>query len=182
MRQEKILQPRYKGLVTERTFYPALLRAIRQKGGAGVQEVEYNSVPDIQFEFLGRPWLLSVKIGESLGLIKTAFLQYLRYKQESGIEHGLLLLLPESLKAIRPADEAIRAPIAEARVTVLIDALAVKEEVRDRVSGEVLDLLRVEIAPRIEKGISTYYSLDLVLGLLREQVTEVMRGLSIRER
>jgi type I restriction-modification system DNA methylase subunit len=174
--------PRHKGTVSERTFYPALLEVIRQKGGAGVQEVEYNSVPDIQFEFLGRPWLLSVKIGESLALIKAAFLQYLRHKQESGIEHGLLLLLPESLRTIRPTDQAIRAAISEARVTVLIDALTVKEEVRDRVFAEILDFLRVEITPRIEQGIFTYYSLDLVLGLLREQVTEVMRGLSIREK
>jgi len=182
MSPEKRALPKHKGAVTERTFYPALLEAIRGKGGAGVQEVEYNSVPDIQFEFLDRPWLLSVKIGESLGLIKSAFLQYLRHKQESGIDHGLLLLLPESLRTTRPTEQAIRVAISETRIAVLIDALTVKEEIRDRTFAEILDLLRVEITPRIEQGVSTYYSLDLVLGLLREQVTEVMRELSIRER
>ena len=175
-------QRRPSGAVTERTFYPALLDVIRARGGSGVQEVEYNSVPDIQFEFLGRPWLLSVKLGESLAAIKSAFLQYLRHKEESGIEHGLLLLLPESLRAVRPADESVRAAIAQSRVAVLVDALTVKEEVRDRTFAEVLDLVRIEIGPRIEQGISTHYPLDLVIGLLREQVTEVMRQLSLRQR
>lgn len=33
--------------VTERTLYPALLKVISEKGGSGVTEVQYNSVPDI---------------------------------------------------------------------------------------------------------------------------------------
>lgn len=56
--------------VTERTFYDILVEIIRAKGGQGVQEVEYNSVPDIQFELGERSWLLSVKIGENPKIIK----------------------------------------------------------------------------------------------------------------
>ena len=64
--------------VSERTFYPPLIEVIRLRGGQGVQEVQFNSVPDILFELGGHPWLLSVKIGESPAIIKEAFLQYLR--------------------------------------------------------------------------------------------------------
>lgn len=174
--------PRLIATVTERTFYPALLDAIRVAGGAGVQEVEYNSVPDIQFEFLGRQWLLSVKVGESIGEMKSAFLQYLRHKEESRIQDGLLLMLPDSCRDIAPREETIRNTIRVKPVTVLIDAGTVKHEVRDRTFPEVLHLLRTEISPRIEKGISSYYSLELVIGLLREQVTEVMQELSLQER
>lgn len=58
-----------KATVTERIFYPALMDVIRKAGGTGVQEVSFNSVPDIQFSLGDRPWLLSVKIGEDIGTI-----------------------------------------------------------------------------------------------------------------
>ena len=51
--------------VSERTFYPALMEVIRFRGGQGVQEVQFNSVPDILFELGNHSWLLSVKIGEN---------------------------------------------------------------------------------------------------------------------
>jgi transposase len=84
--------------VTERSFYPAFLKIIEEKGGSGVPEVRYESYPDIQFEFLERDWLLSVKIGETPQILKDAFLQYLRHKEESGIKYGLLAMLPESVR------------------------------------------------------------------------------------
>lgn len=180
--KERLSVPRLVGGVTERTFYPALLDVIRAAGGTGVQEVEYNSVPDVQFELLGRTWLLSVKIGESVGQVKSAFLQYLRHKEESKIQDGLLLMLPESCRSIVPREDAVRTAIRVKPVTVLIDAGTVKQELRDRTFPEVLQLLRTEIAPQIERGIASYYSLELVINLLREQVTEVMRELTLQER
>jgi len=147
-----------------------------------VQEIVYNSVPDIKFVLNGEPWLLSVKIGETLSLVKSAFIQYLRHKEESGIRRGLLLLLPDTLKTTVPDEESVRVAIATSPVTVLVDAVSIKEEIRDRPFPEVIDLIQLDIEPRIQKGIATSYSLNLVIGLLREQVTEVMRELRVGER
>src|SRR4051794_38944659 len=99
--------------VTERTFYAALLKLISQAGGTGVQEVQYNSAPDIQFELLGRTWLLSVKVGENPKIIKDGFLQYLRHKEESGLDFGLLLLLPESIRSTAAREEAVELAISQ---------------------------------------------------------------------
>ncbi len=173
---------RRSGHVAERSFYPGLLEVIREKGGSGVQEVQYNSVPDIQFEMLGGPWLLSVKLGETLTVIKDAFLQYLRHKEESGIGRGLLLILPESLRKLPPEEEALRQAIATVPVTVLVDAGPVKAEYRDVPFPQVLDRLVAEIAPLLEGGVERHFPLKLVLDLLREQVTEMMEGLALQER
>jgi hypothetical protein len=172
----------YAASVSERTFYPALLDVIRAKGGTGVQEVVYKSVPDIKFTLKGEPWLLSVKIGESLTLIKSAFLQYLRHKEESGIERGLLLLLPDEVKRTAANEEAVREAIDKTHVAVLVDALSIKDELRDRTFADVIDFIQTDVEPRVERGIASSYSLNLVIGLLREQVTEVMRELRVRER
>ena len=65
------------GQTTERTYSPPILDMIRDHGGVGVQEVTYNSEPDIVFTYLDRPWFMSVKIGENPATVKDAFLQYL---------------------------------------------------------------------------------------------------------
>lgn len=172
----------YKATATERTYYPVLLEVIHSKGGTGVQEVRYESVPDIKFDYLGKPWLLSVKVGESIALIKSAFLQYLRHKEESGIERGILLLLPDSMRTVVPNEQAIRSAISRQNVTALIDAGTIKEEVRDRTFSEILDLIQRDIQPRLEQGAAAFYSLGFVIDLLREQVTEVMQELALKER
>lgn len=167
--------------VTERTFYPALLRIISEKGGSGVAEVQYDSVPDIEFSFLGRRWLLSVKIGESPNLMKDAFVQYLRHKEESGMEYGLLLVLPESMRKTKATEEAVTAAVRHATVGILVDAGPVKDEYRDRTFADILDLLRLEVAPLVEQGIPKHYPLPLVVSFLRAQVLDVMSGLSLGE-
>lgn len=169
-------------VATERTFYPVLLEVIHNKGGTGIQEVRYNSVPDIKFDYLGEPWLLSVKIGESIALIKSAFLQYLRHKEESKIKRGILLLLPDSMRRVAANEHAIRRAIARTDVTALIDAETIKEEVRDRTFSETLDLIERDIQPRLAQGKAAFYSLRFVIDLMREQVTEVMGELSLKER
>src|SRR5580704_8532085 len=133
---------RFPATVSERTFYPALLDVIRAKGGTGVQEVVYRSVPDIKFILNGEPWLLSVKIGESLTLIKAAFLQYLRHKEDSGIERGLLVLLPDEIRTTVADEESVRDAIARTNVAVLVDAGSIKEEIRDRPFADVIDLIQ----------------------------------------
>lgn len=165
----------------ERTFYPALLEIIRRKGGSGVQEVQYNSVPDIQFDFLNRPWLLSVKLGESTAILKAAFLQYMRHKEDSGIEQGMLLVLPESLRRVPPRETSLLSAIEISPVTVLIDAGPIKVEYRDAPFPDVLERLRAEIEALAKKGAGTHYSPKLVLDLLREQVVEMMQGLALGE-
>jgi hypothetical protein len=170
-----------RGVVTERTFYQGLLAIIREKGGSGVQEVRYDSVPDIRFEFLGREWLLSVKLGETPALIKDAFIQYWRHKEESGIENGLLLILPDRLRSIRAVEEVVSRALRETRVSVLIDAGIVKEELRDRTFPGVLDFLRLEVGPLLERGAARYYPLPLVMSLLKTQVTDLMRGLTLTQ-
>jgi hypothetical protein len=163
--------------VTERTFYAPLLDIIRESGGSGVQEVQYNSAPDIEFEFLDRRWLLSVKIGENPKIIKDSFLQYLRHKEESGLTDGLLLLLPESVRNI-PADAgAVRAALLTARSTMLLDSALVKDELREVTFPEALRLLRLQYRGAAPK----HYPLSLVINLLRAQVVDMMDGLSLDE-
>src|SRR6267143_919466 len=108
-------------VVSERTFYPALLKIISEKGGSGVSEITFNSVPDIKFELLGSDWLLSVKVGDTAAIIKDAFIQYLRHKEESGIQYGLLLMLPESVRKTGATEAEVDAVIRTQIATVLVD-------------------------------------------------------------
>jgi len=168
--------------ITERSFYPALIEIIREVGGSGVQEVAFNSVPDIIFELGGRSWLLSVKIGEDAKTVKDAFLQYLRHKEESGIRLGLVLLLPESVRRTPATAAAVRAALYDLPVTVLIDADLVKEELKDRPFPQVLDFLKTDVLIKLEQRQATYYPLARVISLLQQQVTEIMAEINLGER
>jgi len=174
-----IRKPRPK--ITERSLYPALIDLIRAAGGAGVSEVTYNSEPDIIFRLGGREWILSVKIGESVGLIKSAFVQYLRHKQESEIPFGMLMLFPEAIRKTKATQESIIDAISTMFPTVLIDAGEVKEELKDRAFPEIISFLQTQILERLDRKIASYYSLKLVISLLQEQVSEMMNDISINE-
>jgi len=167
--------------VTERSFYDPLKEVIREAGGTAVEEVAYNSVPDIQFDLGQRTWLLSVKIGEDSRTILDAFRQYLRHKEESGIKLGMLLLLPTSVRNVEASEQAIRRAIEERPVTVLIDATFVKEELRDRPFSEVVRFLIKEVVVRLEQKVRSYYSFATVIALLQEQVSEMMREINLSE-
>jgi hypothetical protein len=80
-----------------------------------------SSVPDIQFSLGGRPWLLSVKIGEDMGTIKAVMIRYLRHKEESKIAFGMLLLLPDSVRKVEATEEAVNLAVKERGVTSIID-------------------------------------------------------------
>ena len=176
-----MLSTRSNAQVTERTFYPPLLQIIKEKGGSGVSEVSYNSVPDIEFDFIGQRWLLSVKIGENPATRLSAFLQYLRHKQESGIQYGQLLILPESVRRTAASEEAVYNALLTTNVSVLVDAQSVKDEYRDRPFPAVLDTIQAEVRPLIQEQSPRYYPLSLVIELLKAQVSEVMAGIDLEE-
>jgi len=167
--------------VTEPTFYPALIDVICEAGGTGIQEVSYDSIPDIVFELGDRRWLLSVKIGQDARTIKSAFVQYLRHKDDSGIQFGMLVLLPEFVRTIDVTEEAVKATVQNTRVTALVDAGAVKDEVRDRPFPGVITFLTTEVLARLQRRERTYYSLPLVISLLQQQVSEMMEDIALDE-
>lgn len=168
--------------VTERSFYPALIEIINDFGGTGVQETRFITYPDIVFQLGGRSWILSVKIGDSPGNIKSAFIQYLRHKEESSIKFGLLLILPESIRSISATEESIKNAIETTRVAVLVDAGFAKDELRDRTFREVISFVKIEILQRLAKKKRSYYSLKLVISLLQEQVSDIMRNIKLDEK
>ena len=170
-----------KAQVTERTFYPALMFFIKEQGGSGVSEVSFNSVPDIIFSLLNRDWLLSVKIGEDLPTLKSAFIQYQRHKEESKFTHGLLLFLPSSARATPATEQDINSAILSAQVTCLVDTPVLKEEYRGLTFPQVLMRLTSEIGAKLEQNLEQAYSLKFVISLLKEHVSELMGTVSLSD-
>jgi len=170
-----------KSTITERTYYPFLIEVIQKIGGKGVQEVRFNSYPDIVFELSDFQWILSVKVGEDSKTIKDAFLQYMRHKDESGINFGILLLLPELMKQIPAKEDYLRKTIQTVSVTSLIDTPLIKEEIRNRTFPEMINLIKDDLKKRLLIKEKSYYSLPLVISLLKEQVSEMMQDISLDE-
>lgn len=169
------------GRVTERSFYPTLKEVINSFGGTGVSEVSFNSVPDVVFALGGYEWILSVKIGDSVGILKSAFLQYLRHKEESRIPFGILLLLPDSIRSIPPEERALRAAVREKGATALIDAGDVKEELRDKTFPDIVRFVKEKVLAKLAADQRAYFDFGLVVALLQQQVTEVMDQLVLSE-
>jgi len=153
--------------VTERTFYPFLMDVIKGHGGAGVSEIKYNSEPDIVFDFVGRKWLLGVKLGETIPILKSAFIQYHRHKDESKIDHGILLFLPEEARSIKPTDSSVAKAVNGKRCTCLIDTPDLKVELKDITFPRILAQIVQEIYPKLERKESQGYSLTTVIPLLK---------------
>lgn len=168
--------------VTERSFYPVLMDIIRDFGGTAIQETCFNTYPDIVFQLGEYPWILSVKIGDTPGLIKSAFIQYLRHKEESGIEFGLLLIFPESIRSIKATEEAIKNAVETTPVAALVDAGIAKDELRDRTFRAIISFVKAEILQRLAQKKSSYYSLKFVISMLQEQVTDIMRNIKLDEK
>jgi len=167
--------------VSERTFYAPMMEVIRSKGGQAVQEVQFDSVPDIVFKIRRRPWLLSVKIGDSAAIIKDAFIQYLRHKEESQIKFGMVVFLPETFREIKPQETALREALSRENITTLIDAGDVKEELRDRPFTRVVDFVLADVMARLFRKETSYYSLKLVISLLQQHVVEMMQQIKMEE-
>jgi len=168
--------------VTERTFYPALIDIIRQNSGAGVSEVSYNAEPDIVFDFIDRKWILGVKLGESIPVLKQAFIQYHRHKDESKINHGILLFLPEEAREIEATATSIARLVNEKKCTCLIDTPGIKEDLRAITFPHLLQRLRQEIVPRLQRNERKEYSLQIVIALLQQHVVDTMRSVKLTEK
>jgi hypothetical protein len=168
--------------VTERTFYPFLMDVIKGHGGAGVSEVKYNSEPDIVFDFVGRKWLLGVKLGETIPILKSAFIQYHRHKDESKIDHGILLFLPEESRSIKPTDASVAKAVNEKRCSCLIDTPDLKYELKDITFPRILAQIVQEIFPKLERRESKGYSLATVIPLLKQHVSEIMQNAKLTDR
>lgn len=167
--------------VTERTFYPPLMDIISEFGGSSVSEVCYNSYPDIQFEMLGETWLLPVKIGQTTNILKSAFLQYQRHKDESKLAHGVMLFLPDGARQIAANAQALDAALRTMNVTCLIDTPTVKEEYADAPFTRVLERLVNEVEPKIKRGIIQTFPMPIVIALMRSHLEEVMETISASE-
>lgn len=165
--------------VTERSFYTDIKAIITAAGGSAVSEVAYNSEPDIIFDLIDREWVLSVKIGETPALLKSAFIQYQRHKDESRRNHGLLLLLPESARTVAARAEKITEALRVSRVACLVDTPHVKEEYRDATFTEVIERLIRELHPRLERRETTAFPLKLVISMLQEHVSELMQTIQM---
>lgn len=178
---EDIVLSENRAKVTERTFYPALIEQIEAQGGEGVSEVSYTSVPDVVFTLLGRNWLLSLKIGEDIATLKSAFIQYQRQKEESRLRHGLILFLPGSVRTIKANREDVSRAVLTSPGTCLVDTPVVKEEYRDLTFPQVLMRLKTDIGVRLEGRVEKGYSLKLVIALLKQHLSELMSTVSLSD-
>ena len=72
---------------TERTYYAPLMKILEEDLGApGAQEesIIAGSNPDILFDYFGKEWILSVKMGDPTATItQGAWTQFVRHKGES---------------------------------------------------------------------------------------------------
>ena len=172
--------PSHRGRVTERTFYPVLIDEIRRRGGSAVSEVTFNSEPDIVFKLLDRDWLLSVKIGESPAILRSAFLQYQRHREDSGLSHGLLLFLPETVREAEPTEEGLLQTMLRAQSTLLVDTPVLKSQFRSATSRLLYDLVN-EVGPKLERRVEEAYPLRLVIALLQEHVKDMMGTITLSD-
>ena len=170
------------GKVTERTFYPELLKILSEKGCSGVSEVQHNSEPDIEFSFNNTHWLLSVKIGESPRILKNAVVQYNRHKEDSGIRNGMLLFLNESVRQTRPGEEAVRDALLTLPVSCLVDAGPVQQEYSGVSFPELFDQVLDEVLRLLYAGKSSHWPVSRVVSVLKSHVEEVMGVLSLKEK
>jgi len=167
--------------VTERTFYPALIEIIKRHGGAGISEVKYNSEPDIIFELLDRKWILGVKLGETIPILKSAFIQYHRHKDESKINHGILLFLPEDARSIKPTETELVKAVNEKNCTCLIDTPDIKDELRAITFPQLLVKIEQEIFPKLKRRERKEYPLNTVIKLLQQHVSETMQNIKLTD-
>lgn len=167
--------------VTERTFYAPMIHEISDAGGTGVQEIEYESYPDILFHLGGREWILSVKIGETAEIQRQALLQYWRHKNDSGIDDGLIVFLPEAVRRTAASEVALHQVLRATRVTALIDAGTLQEERADLTFTGLLAYLLQSILPALAAKRSSSYPLARVVSLLQSHVAQLMAGVEVED-
>jgi hypothetical protein len=154
------------------------MQIIDGAGGESVNEARFNSEPDIIFDFIERSWLLSVKIGETPVILRSAFIQYQTHKEESGRTHGLILFLPERARHVAANPTALAGAVETLRATCLVDTPYVKEEWRDATFPEIVARILL-LLPRLRQEERTAYPLTLVISLLQQHVEELMRDIGL---
>lgn len=167
--------------ISEPSLYPFLMEIIREAGGEAVSQIQFNSEPDIIFDLGGRKWLLSVKIGETNSVYRKAFLQYKRHQEESGINQGLLIFFPESIRQTCQSEKALRDAVRTCPITVLIDAGPYKEEITGQNFVQVMSYCAQTICQRLAVGMPSHYSVSFVINILREQLLEMMNNVTLGE-
>jgi len=169
------------GEITERSLYPVLIQFIKEHGGTGVSEVKYNSEPDILFELRERSWLLSVKIGETIPILKQAFIQYQRHKEESKINHGILLFFPESIRTAKTTESSLIEHVQNSKCTCLIDTPDIKDEFRKITFPQILHQIEQEIIPKLLRKEQKAFPIDTVISLLQQHVAELMENAKLSD-
>jgi hypothetical protein len=170
------------GEITERSLYPILIQFIKEHGGSGVSEVKYNAEPDIIFRFQERQWILGVKIGETIPILKQAFIQYHRHKDESRIDHGILLFFPESIRSARPIESILTEHVQNSKCTCLIDTPDVKDELRKVTFPQILHQIEQEIIPRLLRKEQKAFPINIVISLLQQHVSELMENAKLSDK
>lgn len=169
--------------ITEQSLYGDLKQVLELHGAVDVvPEIKYDSEIDISFEFFGIKWLLSVKIGESPTILRRAFLQYDRHREESGFTHGLILFFPEEIRKIKPSQQDVTKAVNEKKCTCLI--LAPGQYRKDWTSvtfPQVVFKLEQEVIPALKRGEISAFSLESTITLLRDQISEMMLDIRLGE-
>ena len=169
------------GNITERSLYPFIIDIIKEFGGSGVSEVLYESQPDIIFEINSINWLLSVKVGNNTNILKSAFLQYSRHKDDSKIDYGMILFVPSEIKNYPTVESEIAKRFRLAKCDVLIDTPFIKEEYGKIDFPNIMRKLIDNVLPRLTPDNITGYPLDTVITLLKQHVQEMMNSISLSD-
>lgn len=171
-----------RGRITERTLYPALMQIIKERGGTSVSEVNFNSEPDIVFDFQDRKWIMSVKIGETTPILKGAFIQYQRHKEESKIDHGFILFFPDKIRFVEPKEKTVLEAVRESECSCLIDTPVVKEQLGSIAFPQILLQIEQEIIPKLKRKEEKAYPLDTMISLLQQHVSELMLSIKMTDK
>ena len=169
------------GEITERSLYPILIQVIKEHGGTGVSEIKFNSEPDIVFDYQERKWLLSVKIGETIPVLKQAFIQYQRHKDESKINHGIILFFPDAIRTCIPEESIMLENVQRSKCACLIDTPDIKEELRRITFPQILVQIEQEITPKLIRREQKAFPLNTVISLLQEHVSDLMKNAALSD-
>ncbi len=163
--------------ITERSLYPAIEKIFSEMGAKAVQEVRVDSYPDLLVKWLGEQWIVSVKIGDPNRpkILKNAFLQYITHMRDTGINYGMIIFFPDSIRKISPDPSSIERAVRKTRsyIIVLNPQLELYEFLPDALRS---------ITEVIAKKTEVTYNLKTVIKILREHIDDMMKTIDITER
>ncbi|MEM3489733.1 MAG: N-6 DNA methylase [Nitrososphaerota archaeon] len=113
--------------------------------------------------------------------MKNAFLQYSRHKDESKIEYGIILFLPEAVRKFPPDQSIIAKKIRVVDCEALIDTPYVKRQIGRSNFLTILDIVTRDIIPKIGQREVTGYPLNTVIKILQSHVEEMMSKISLTD-